>query len=318
VSIRRTLLAAAAGCLAAAALGGCGLGAGNAPSGTQVLVSEDFGAKRLLALSKPKVGGAETAMSLLMRNAKVETEYGGGFVSGIDGHSEGHAHGNALDWFYYVNGEEAQKGAAETVVRSGDRIWWDLHDWSQSEHIPAVVGSFPAPFLTGLGGKRLPVSIECAKPQSGPCRAVSHRFTSLGIVAGFAALGTVGELNEEDSLKVQVGTWSQLARGEAAQTIEKGPAGGGVYVRILHGGSELALLDRDGVAAQTLGAGAGIIAATRYQAAAPVWLVSGTDQAGVKRAAAAFDSASLDGHFAIAIAPEGSTGRVIALPDDGG
>lgn len=316
--MRRTLLAAVAGLLACAALAGCGLGPGSAPSGTQVLVSEDFGARQLLTLSKPKVGGAETVMSLLMRNAKVETEYGGGFVSGIDGHSEGHEYGKPLDWFYYVNGEEAAKGAADTVVSSGDRIWWDLHDWSQSEHIPAVVGSFPAPFSTGLGGKRLPVSIECATPQSGPCKSVSHRFTSLGIIAGFAALGTVGEVNEEDTLKVLVGTWSQLARIEAAQTIAKGPATGGVYVRILRGGSEFALLNKDGVVAQTLGAGTGMIAATRYQDSSPVWLVTGTDQAGVQRAAAAFDSATLDGHFAIAIAPQGSTGRVIGLPDSGG
>jgi hypothetical protein len=318
VSLRRTLVAAVAGLLAAAALAGCGLGAGNAPSGAQVLVSEDFGAKTLLTLSKPKVGGAETVMSLLMRNAKVGTEYGGGFVSGIDGRSEGHEYGKPLDWFYYVNGEEAQKGAADTVVHSGDRIWWDLHDWSQSEHIPAVVGSFPAPFLTGLGGKRLPVSIECATPQSRPCKAVSHRFTSLGIIAGFAALGTVGEVSEEDSLKVLVGTWSQLARSEAAQTIAKGPATGGVYVRILHGGEEFALLNKEGVVAKTLGAGAGMIAATRYQDASSVWLLTGTDQAGVQRAAAAFNAAALDGHFAIAIAPEGSAGKVIGLPDTGG
>lgn len=317
MSFCRTAVVLVAGLLATSTLAGCGLGAGNAPSGAQVLVSEDFGAKSLFALSKPKVGGAETVMSLLMRNAKVGTEYGGGFVSAIDGHSEGHQYGKPLDWFYYVNGQEAQKGAADTVVHSGDHIWWDLHDWSQSEHIPAVVGSFPAPFSTGLGGKRLPVSIECAEPQAGTCKAISHRFTSLGIIAGFAALGTVGEVNEEDSLKVLVGTWSQLARSEAAQTIAKGPATGGVYVRILHGGREFALLNKEGVVAQTLGAGAGMIAATRYQDSSSVWLVSGTDQAGVQRAAAAFNAAALDGHFAIAIAPEGSTGKVIGLPDAG-
>src|ERR1700739_3323451 len=160
--LRRLLLVALAGLLASAALAGCGLGAGTPPSGVHMLVTEDFGGKTVLTLSTPKVEGAETPMSLLMRNAKVSTEYGGGFVSGIDGHSEGHEYGKPLDWFYYVNGEEAEKGAADTVVHSGDHIWWDLHNWSQSEHIPAVVGSFPEPFLNGLGGKRLPVTIEGA------------------------------------------------------------------------------------------------------------------------------------------------------------
>lgn len=283
-----------------------------------MLVTEGFGAKTVLSLSTPKVGGAETPMSLLMRNAKVGTEYGGGFVSSIDGHSEGHEYGKPLDWFYYVNGEEAEKGAADTVVHSGDHIWWDLHDWSQSEHIPAVVGSFPEPFLNGLGGKRLPVSIECASPQSAPCHAVSQRFSKLGIVAGFAAIGTVGEVSEEYSLKVLVGTWSQLAHTATAQTIDKGPATAGVYVRILDGGSQFALLGQDGVVARTLGAGAGMIAATRYARSSPEWIVTGTDQAGVQRAAAVFDSASLDGHFAIAIAPHGSSGEVVGLPVAGG
>jgi hypothetical protein len=315
----RGLTAAVAGSLAAAALlAGCGLGAGAAPSGVKLSVTEDFGTKSLLTYSTPKVGGAETAMSLLMRNATVGTEYGGGFVSSIDGHSEGHEYGKPLDWFYYVNGEEAEKGAADTVVHSGDHIWWDLHDWSQSQHIPAVVGSFPEPFLNGLGGKRLPVSLECVQPQSVACHAISHKFTSLGIVAGFAALGTVGEATEEDGLKVIIGTWSQIAPTAAAQTIAKGPSVGGVYVRVLRGGDEFGLLNKDGVVAQKLGAGAGMIAATRYQGAAPIWVVTGTDAAGVKAAAEDFESSSLDGRFAIAIAPSGSASRVIGLPDQGG
>lgn len=318
MSLRRPLLAAVAGSLAAAALAGCGIGPGTAPSGVHMLVTEDFGAKTVLTLSQPKVEGAETPMSLLMRNAKVGTEYGGGFVSSIDGHAEGHEYGKPIDWFYYVNGEEAQKGAADTVVHSGDHIWWDLHDWSQSEHIPAVVGSFPEPFLNGIGGKRLPVSLECASPQSSACHTVSHRFTLLGIVAGFAAVGTVGEVSEEDSLKVLIGSWAQLAHTATAQTIAKGPATGGVYVRVLDGGSRFSLLNKNGVVAKTLGAGAGMIAATMYAGSSPEWIVTGTDQSGVQRAAAAFNSASLDGHFAIALAPHGSGGEVLGLPYAGG
>lgn len=313
----RKVLAAVVGSLTTAALAGCGLGPGAAPAGVRVSITEDFGGKRLLALNAPKVGGAETVMRLLMRNTKVDTEYSGGFVSSINGHSEGHEYGKPFDWFYYVNGEEAEKGAAETTVHSGDRIWWDLHDWSQSQEVPAVVGSFPAPFTTGLGGKRLPVTIECARPHSSPCHEISHRLSALGVLAGFAALGTVGEASEANELKVQVGTWAQLADGPAAQAIERGPATGGVYVRILGDGSEFALLSKDGAVAEKLGAGSGLIAATRYSGSAPVWVVSGTDAKGVQRAADAFDAGSLDGHFAVAIPPSGAAGRVVAMPAGG-
>ena len=80
-------------------------------------------------------------------------------INGLSGGEEG---GQPVDWFYYVNGVQATKGAAATDVHPGDQIWWDRHDWSQAEDIPAVVGSFPEPFLNGFGGKRYPVRVECA------------------------------------------------------------------------------------------------------------------------------------------------------------
>ena len=90
-------------------------------------------------------------MSLLIRNARVVTRYSGGFVQSIDGVSGGRERGRPVDWFYYVNGSEAPLGAAATVVHPGDHIWWDRHDWSQTDHVPAVVGSFPEPFVNGIG-----------------------------------------------------------------------------------------------------------------------------------------------------------------------
>lgn len=312
----RPLLSAIAGLLVAATIVGCGLGLPNTPSGVKMLVTEDFGSTTLLSVSAPKAG-LGTAIGLLMRNVKVLRQHRDGAVKSIDGHSGGEQEGRPTGWFYYVDGEEASIKAAERAVHAGDRIWWDLHDGSQSQHVPAVVGSFPAPFQDGLGGKRLPVVLECAKPGSSPCHTISHRFTALGIVAGFAALGTVGEGSEEDDLKVLVGTWAQLASSPAVRTIEKGPALGGVYMRATEGGRGFALLGRDGSVTATLGGGAGLVAATRYSGAAPVWVVTGTDAAGVRRAAANFDAASLDRHFAIAVEPSesGTAGRVIALPD---
>ncbi len=109
-------------------------------------------------------------MSLLMRNARVATRYSGGFVQSIDGVAGGREGGQPVDWFYYVNGVEAAKGAAATNVHPGDHIWWDRHDWSETDDVPAVVGSFPEPFLNGLEGKRLPVRVECADAGGEACR----------------------------------------------------------------------------------------------------------------------------------------------------
>ena len=84
---------------AALALPGCGLGAGQAPTAVKLTVTSDFGARVIHDWSAPRVRGQETVMSLLMRNARIGTRYGGGFVQSIDGLSGGEAGGQPIDWF---------------------------------------------------------------------------------------------------------------------------------------------------------------------------------------------------------------------------
>src|SRR5947207_13335728 len=131
------------------AVAGCGVGAGRAPSGVQLTITRDFGAVALGAWSAPRERGEETVMSLLLRNARVTTRYGGGFVQSIDGAAGGSAAGRPIDWFYYVNGNEAPQGAASTRVGGGDRSWWERRDWRQTEHLPTVLGSIREPCLHG-------------------------------------------------------------------------------------------------------------------------------------------------------------------------
>jgi hypothetical protein len=304
-------LAAAGG---AAALAGCGLGAGTTPSDVRLLVTRDFGAQTVRSLRAPDAHGQETVMSLLLRNATVTTRYGGGFVESIDGHSGGYEGSAPADWFYYVNGVEAAKGAAETNVHSGDRVWWDLHDWGQTDYIPAVVGSFPEPFLNGIDGRRLPVRVECAEPEGDPCRTVGAHLREAGVPAARAALGPAGVGPE--SLRLLVGTWNQVRRELGVQSLAAGPSASGVYARVGDGGSAIALLDAQGQSVRTLTGGAGLLAAIRYTGEEPEWIVTGTDPAGVDRAAHALDEAELRDHFAIAVAPDGSAtgGAVLPLP----
>jgi hypothetical protein len=295
--------------LVAATLAGCGLGAGKAPTGVQLTVSRDFGARVLGRAAAPQVKGAETVMSLLVRNERVSTKYGGGFVEDIDGLSGGQeAGGDPLDWFYYVNGIEAPKGAAATNVHPGDHVWWDLHDWSQTDDVPAVVGSFPEPFLNGVEGKRLPVRVECAQAQSVPCRTVIARLRALGVPAAVAAIGSGAE---PDALQVVVGQWSGIHGDPSVTSIERGPRASGVYARFAANGQTLTLLDGGGHTTSTLSTGAGLIAATKDVESAVVWVVTGTDEAGVARAAGAFDAGSLQNRFALAVT---GTGRQLAVP----
>ena len=292
------------------ALTGCGLGAGPAPSAIQLRVTRDFGARALRTTRAPTVKGQETVMSLLMRNDTVTTRFGGGFVQSIDGVTGGQEAGRPVDWFYYVNGVEAGRGAAATNVHPGDHIWWDRHDWSQTDHVPAVVGSFPEPFLNGIEGKRLPVRVECADGAAAACETVKARLRASGVPAAVAAIGAG---SAPDTLRVRVGTWMSVQGELATETIASGPRASGVYARFSKDGRTVTLLDQNGRPARALLTGAGLIAATRHAEDAPVWVVTGTDAAGVELAARAFDAAVLQSRFAVALTAAGA----LPLPEPG-
>jgi hypothetical protein len=310
--VRGLPLLLAAALVASLALLGCGLGAGRAPSAVQIVVTREFGAGVLRQIDRPAAKGEETVMSLLKRNdSAVTTRYGGGFVQSIDGVAGGQEAGQPVDWFYYVNGIQAGKGAAATKVHPGDHIWWDRHDWSQTEQVPAVVGSFPEPFLNGMDGKRLPVRVECAEVAGYACRAVAARFRELRVPAGIAGIGASGE---PQTLHVLVGRWTRVREAEGARAIDGGPRSSGVYARFSSDGSTLTVLDARGRATRKLTGGTGLVAATRHAEDAPVWVITGTDAAGVDLAARAFETAVLHDHFAVALTAAGALPAPAAGP----
>jgi hypothetical protein len=288
---------------AAAAVGGCGLGPGSSPDGAiRLTVTRDFGDRGLLGLDRAKVAGADTVMRVLQRNAKVGTRFGGDFVQSIDGVAAGRQGGRPVDWFIYVNGIESQKGAAAIDVHGGDRLWWDRHDWGVTPDIPAVIGSFPEPFLHGTGGKRLPVRVECEDPRAGACDVVASKLIALGVPAGRS---TISDSAADNTLRVLVGPWSRLrGRDAESQSIDSGPRSSGVFARFDKSAARLAILDARGRVARTLGPRTGLIAATREKDREPVWFVTGTDDAGVASAARAFDEATLIDRFALAISED--------------
>ena len=302
-STARTLPALAAA-LVAAALAGCGLGAGPGTSGVSLTVTHDFGSAAVGSRTEARAPGSETVMRMLERYFTVQTKYGGGFVQSI-----GSLAGSAArrDWFFYVNGVQADQGAAATAVHRGDRVWWDLHDWSAAETIPAVVGSYPEPFLHGVGGKRYPTTLECATDVQATCRRVSSALRGQGIPVADQLLGTG---SGQDTLNVVVATWRDLRGSLAGDLVSHGPQQSGIYARFAAGGAQLQLLDPTGAIARTLGAGAGLVAATNDQVNQPEWLITGTDAVGVAGAADELTPARLHDRFAVAV----QGGHATALP----
>jgi hypothetical protein len=258
-------------------------------------VTQAFGARGLGAVSARHVPGSETVMRMLERSFRIRTRYGGGFVQSIDGHA---GDGARTDWFYFVNGVLAPKGAATTAVHRGDQIWWDLHDWRATATIPAVVGSYPAPFVTGVGGKRLPTTLECGAGLGKACERVSAALTAIHVPVARQLIGTG---SGPDTLGVVVGTWAQIHSQVAATLIAHGPSASGVYARFTASGGGLQLLDPQAQVVRTLHGDVGLVAATADSTSAPTWLITGTDAAGVAAAAGALTPAALRDHFALAV-----------------
>jgi hypothetical protein len=291
----RLALSAVAAAICAAVLAGCGLATTNTSSRASVLVTRDFGSRSIGSATEAKVPASQTVTRLLERQFRVVTGDGGRAVASIDGLSGG---SGSLDWFLYVNGIQAAARPAQRSVHDGDRIWLDLHDTVATASTPAVVGSFPEPFVHGTAGKRLPTVLACGSDVNAACNTVSQELRAIGVAVSNQALGTG---SGTDSLTVVVGTWSDIDRSLAADLIAQGPHASGVYAKFNGTGSLLELLDPSGRAVRALGGGAGLVAATSQSSASPTWLITGTDASGVAAAARAFTASRLDNHFALAV-----------------
>jgi hypothetical protein len=297
---------------AAGAAVGVRSGSGKTSSDVTMTVTRDFGVERVADPATGLEAGADdTIMRLLQRRYDVTTRYGGGFVQEIEGLAGGREDARRVDWFFYVNGVESSSGAAARKVAPGDRIWFDRHTWEAAMRIPAVVGSFPEPFVAGADGRRIPVKLVCAGHVERTCSEVEQRLGDAGATG--LSRSTITQGAGAGVLRVVVGRWADVRKDPVARTLERGPSASGVYVRMDPMGRRLVLLDQLGRDARTLDSGAGLVAATSQEGQQPTWLVTGTDDVGVAAAAAALQEDRLTQHFAIAI----EAGHGIPLPVDG-
>jgi hypothetical protein len=299
---------------AALATAGCGLGPGAEVGEVRLTATREYGAVPVLDRSLA-ARESDTVMRLLEGEADVSTRYGGGYVHSVDGVAEEQRDGDPYDWFFYVDGVESPIGAAEYQVDGGERVWWDYRDWAATNHVPAVVGSWPAPFADGIGGKRRPVALECAEPSGGSLRTASDRKEPRACAAVRGALegeGVEVAFGEPDkAIRVLVGTWERLRRDPTARLIEDGPAESGVFADFTSG--ELVGLDEGGAPARSFSRGTGLVAATSRYGALPVWVVTGATPAAVRSAAEALDAEHLRDHYAVAV----ENGKSTPLPLEG-
>jgi hypothetical protein len=289
----------------APAAAGCGFGEGKerAGGGATLRVTRDFGHSEVGSMRLDKVREGQTVMRMLRSEFDVTTRFGGRFVQSIDGLA-GNGAGGHVDWFFWVNGLEADKGAAEWEVAPGDRIQWDRRDWSAAMRVPAIVGAYPEPFISGLGGKRRPVRVECEDVRARACTQARDRLKREGVPTSGSSLGAPGT---EEVTRLVVARWPGARGVRGASTLEDGPESSGVFARFTGDGETLELLDEHGDPARRVrrGDGVGLVFALQPRADELVWVVTALDEKGLEAGVRALDEDRLRDAFAVAATGEG-------------
>ncbi len=290
--------------LCAVAAAGCGLGPGSSTGEVELTISRDYG-RELLSRETDESRQSDTVIRILDRQAQIETRYGGGFVQSIEGLSGGERDGRRFDWFFYVNGIESPVGSADYRPEGGDRIWWDYRDWSSAMRVPAVVGSFPEPFVHGFEGDHWETDLVCMTLVR-TCDLVDDRLSDRGVQAR-----VVNDPDDADhgAIRVLVGPWARVRTDSVASLLAEAPDRSGVFARFHHSG--LALLDGHGSEVSSHRGDAGLIAALRPGEGPPTWVVTGTDAASVATLAAPAFGEELQDRYAVAVTPDGG---VLDLP----
>ncbi len=217
-------------CASAVLVAACG--GGDGPGRATVWVTTDRGREVVLTARVP---AGLTALQALDRVAEVKTRYGGRFVQAVEGIEGSLA--RKRDWFYFVNGIEADRGAAEYRVRPGDVIWWDYRSWAERMRQPVVVGAFPEPFLHGYGGRVRPAAVRYETVRM---RGVALALAALIDAESVEPIGVpvAGEAN----LLLVV---SEPVPFSAGLRREGAPAGSPVLFRISAGDAERLVKDPD-------------------------------------------------------------------------
>lgn len=202
--------------LLALVLAGCG--AGGREHGTATLwVTRDRGEHVMYTGAIP--AGLD-GIQALDRTLKVKTRYGGRYVQAINGVSGSLA--GQRDWFFFVNGIEGGRSAAEVHIHAGDVLWWDYRRWTPSTmSIPVVVGAYPHPFVDGGGTSVLAADAalaqRIAQQVHGVVNAnVPHRNSILIRAAFPAGRVAIRKQGKGYVLELGVGIATKLAANEHA------------------------------------------------------------------------------------------------------
>jgi len=254
----------------------------------RVVATRNFG-QELMFDETLELPTATPAMTALESVADVETAYGGGFVNAINGVSSGFTgtQQTMTDWFLYINGIQARTGALDYALNDGDIQHWDFHVWGFRQSVPAIIGDFPEPLGHGYGGKVSLTIIAYADDLAKEADNLENQLSQLGVNnISTKRLSELSADEKESANLILLGTIDSELISELNDIWDRL----GFFAHFEE--EKLVVFNAEGEIATEYGAGVGLIQATQNPwnpkgigaAENVVWLISGTDTAGVKSA----------------------------------
>ncbi len=222
-------------------------------------------------------------MAALQQMSDVETKYGGGFVHDINEvRSE---YGDNMDWLVYVNGIQTRTGASDYQLLPGNMTQWDFHDWRFRMFTPAIIGAFPRPFLYGYDGKVYPTTIVSTASFTGEADALATKLQESGVEQISTAL-----FKELDTDTQNFHNLILIADMDSELITELNDIWDRMGFFVHFENHKLVVFDGKGKRAYEFDTGTGVIQATQNPwnlkgigaCENVVWMISGTDEAGVK------------------------------------
>ena len=281
-------------CLLVIGLCSCSTQQPSQPSGEEAgvttvrVVAAHTGVKSTVIDKVVDIGNGMCAMDALKQVAEIETAYGGGFVNAINGVRSQYTGSGAdrKDWFIYANGILTNVGALDYTLYPGDVEHWDFRDWSFRHFIPAIIGDFPEPFVHGYEGE-VRSTIVAYQDMRKEAEDVASRLSQLGVES--ISTKNISQLSEEEKEfynLILLGDMDCELISELNQVWKR--LGFFAYSET----GNIVTLNAKGEVAAEYGAKSGLIQATQNLwnpkgigvCENVVWMVSGTDEAGVKSA----------------------------------
>jgi hypothetical protein len=253
-----------------------------------LVVTCDFG-KTIILEQTVEINHATTALEALTEAVQVETKYGGGFVSAIDGTGAEYekATNTKKDWFFYVNGMASNIGAGNYILQNRDVEQWDFRNWGYHQFVPAMIGAFPQPFTGGFQEKHKPTIVACEPDFTEQAKAIVEKLHNMG-----ATGVTVKECSDLTGIDREENNLILIAGKENPLIIDLNNAYKKLGFFAYFNGEKLVVLDDAGSVVREYLNNCGLIQATQNPwnpggigaCESVIWLISGTDIGGIHAA----------------------------------